>query len=226
MSQRAIKISFRHKSRSRFGACEVYTSLRVPGVRHPRRKHICYVSAGEARLLEDATRKKIQNRAERLFAALGFRQEITIDWENAEEKLRNVKTGCRRVDRDSGKRQILEWMRGNDQPIQEFAHGPSRPSEIGNEFFADVFLRMHSRIVEGLPGADPAEVASWWEDIECPRLVHSFHRFVCNRACKNPKPCFRREDFLRYLGNRTRRFAIADFLRWKGRRNPKSINLE
>jgi hypothetical protein len=57
---------------------------------------------------------------------------------------------------------------------------------------------------------DPAEVATWWEEREGPRLLCGYHRLVV----RQPALRFGRAGFLRHLaGNTAHGFAVAQFPR-------------
>ena len=227
--KRKIKISFRRKHGSRTGTLEVYTAVRIPGVKHSRRTHICYLAASSARF-ESLDRAKIVEKASCVFRDLNLSDEVEIDWENAKQKLLNLDNPKKVVDRQIGKAQIESWRRvkeegeGANELLPEFASTPTKPSTISGDLFFEIFTKIHEKLAESLPGEDPAEIANWWEEFEAPRLVHSFHRFVTENHKDCDGPFFTPEGFLEHLGNRFRRFKIADFLRWKNsKRLPPGI---
>jgi hypothetical protein len=74
-------------------------------------------------------------------------------------------------------------------------------------------MKSHQGILKRLRhsghSVDPAEVATWWEEREAPRLLCCYHRWVV----RWPALRFGRAGFLRYLaGNIARGFAVAQFL--------------
>lgn len=225
MNPRKVKISFRRKRRSHQGTLEVYASVRLDGVKHPRRKHICYIAVNSERTLSTPNRSKIEAKAGALFGRLRLATTIEIDWEDANQKLQRIDEPRQPVDREAARCQIRAWTTAAsdaEECTPAFADAPTKPSVLTAEEFFTQVLQMHERI-GGELASDGGGFTDWWEDYEAPRLLHAFYRFVKRRhenAEGSTKPFFNRDGYIAYLAKHSNRNAIVDYLRWQdsGRR--------
>lgn len=214
---RRVKVSFRRKHGSRPGTVEVYTSVRLEGVKHPLRKHICYVPVGSALELSEAHRKKITEKTVELFRNLELAAAVEIDWANADAKLERIDEPRVGVDRKVALKQIEQWMNPNvpeDVVSRAFTDAPTKKSEMTAEEFAAEYWQRAGVI----GGRDDIGFADWWEDREAPRLLHAFYRFVKRKHGECPAngelPSFNRRDFATYLAKHSNRNARVDYARW------------
>lgn len=232
---RLVKLSFRRK-RGRRGTVEVYTGMRLPGIKHPQRKHVLYLveSDGDLAFLpnEDPTlvaaavriRSRVTEKSKAALKKWLGLDDVAVDFENAMGKWQRLGEGREAVDREAGASQIRAWIsEGTGAPIAAFADAPTKAYESDRVEFGIKFLDSYQRIAGQLRGEDPLRIATWWEELEAPRLVHGFYRFVIRRHASEGgegMPFFCRSDFLVYLGKRiSMKLARNDYWRWRASRD-------
>jgi hypothetical protein len=213
MNARLLTLCFRRKPGQR--AIKVYVSVRLRDQPGPKQLHLAYLP-GLDRISRSSKRRLEQRLRDKWRQYLGPATTVAIDWVASQRKWRDRNKPKRgSLDRDAARKQLRSWQFGAKEKLLPHFGGPKRQtSEITAAEFHEMFMQSHQGILDRLRRSgrsiDPAEVATWWEQREAPRLLCCFHRL----AARRPALRFGRAGLLRYLaGNITRGFAAAQFLR-------------
>ena len=213
MNARTLALSFRRKPGQR--AIKAYVTVRLWDHPGPKQLHLAYLPDLEH--LSRADQRHLEKRLQDQWRQhLGSGHAVAIDWAASTRRWRNRDQPKRvPLDLDAARKQVRSWQRGTKERILPRFGGLKRQTSgiTGGEFHT-LFLKSHQGILTRLRrsgrSVDPAEVASWWEQRQAPRLLCCFHRLVSRR----PALRFGRAGFLCYLaGNIARGFAVAQFLR-------------